>query len=61
MKQSRNLYWFKNGCISGPDPFDLLFPKMTKCTMFTYGPSGTAQNHDGLCVMPVNVINEKVF
>ena len=43
----------------GPDPFDVVFPKMTKCTLNTYGPSGTVQNHDALCVMTVNVLNEK--
>jgi hypothetical protein len=24
-----------------------------------YGPSGTLQNLDGLCVLPINVLNEK--
>ena len=28
---------------------------------FKYGPSGTIQNHDGLCILPTNIINEKVF
>jgi len=46
---------------SSSDPFDLIFPKMTKCTLRTYGPSGTLQNHDSLCVLPVNIFNEKIF
>ena len=33
---------------------------MTKCTLELYGPSGTVQNYDGLCVLPINVLNEKV-
>ena len=33
---------------------------MTKCTMNLYGASGTLQNYDALCVMPVNMLNEKV-
>ena len=45
----------------GLDPFDVLFPKMTKCTLNTYGPSGTIQRHDGLCVLPINVFNEKLY
>ena len=45
----------------GPDPFDKIFPKMTKCTMRTYGPSGTLQTHDALCVMGCNVLNEKIY
>ena len=45
----------------GTDPFHIVFPKMTKCTIETYGPSGTIQNSDGLCVLPINVLNEKIF
>lgn len=26
-----------------------------------YGPSGTVQNFDAFCVLPVNILNEKVF
>ena len=44
-----------------PDPMHVVFPKMAKCTFFKYGPSGTIQKHDGLCVLPVNIINEKIF
>lgn len=37
----------------GPDPFDTVFPKMTKCTMNTYGPSGTIQVSlcENLCIV----------
>ena len=45
----------------GDDPFHLIFPKMTKCTLEMYGPSGTIVNYDGLCVLPVNILNEKIF
>lgn len=38
-----------------------VFPKMTKCTFHKYGPSGSIQNHDTLCVMALNIINEKVY
>ena len=34
---------------------------MTKCTFHKYGPSGTVQLHDGLCVLPSNIINEKIY
>ena len=34
---------------------------MTKCTLNTYGPSGTVQKHDGLCILPINVFNEKLY
>ena len=26
-----------------------------------YGPSGTIQQYDSLCILPVNILNEKVF
>lgn len=26
-----------------------------------YGPSGTIQQYDALCILPVNILNEKVF
>jgi len=43
------------------DPMAKVFPKMTKCTFHKYGPSGTIQNHDGLCILPINIINEKIY
>ncbi|XP_049887969.1 innexin inx1-like isoform X2 [Pectinophora gossypiella] len=42
------------------DPLIYIFPRMTKCTFYYYGPSGTVANLDSLCVLPLNVINEKV-
>ncbi len=44
-----------------PDPMHVVFPKLTKCTFHKYGPSGTVQKLDGLCVLPLNIINEKIF
>jgi len=32
------------------DPMARVFPKMTKCTFHKFGPSGTVQKFDGLCV-----------
>jgi len=43
------------------DPMAVVFPKVTKCTFRKYGPSGTIENHDGLCVLPLNIINEKIY
>jgi len=43
------------------DPMAKVFPKMSKCTFHKYGPSGTIQNHDGLCILPINIINEKIY
>ena len=43
------------------DPMAKVFPKMSKCTFHKYGPSGTIENHDGLCILPINTINEKIY
>jgi len=44
-----------------PDPMAKVFPKVTKCTFHKYGTSGTVEKSDGLCVLPLNIINEKIF
>ncbi|KAF0299720.1 Innexin inx2 [Amphibalanus amphitrite] len=44
-----------------PDPMAMVFPKVTKCTFHKYGASGTVQRLDGLCVLSLNIINEKIF
>ena len=43
------------------DPLDVVFPKVTKCTFHKFGPSGTIEKFDGLCVLPLNIINEKIY
>lgn len=43
------------------DPMVYIFPRVTKCTFHKFGPSGTIQTHDSLCVLPLNIINEKTY
>lgn len=43
------------------DALDRVFPKVTKCSFDKYGPSGTIQRFDGLCVLSLNIINEKIY
>lgn len=43
------------------DPMIKVFPRMTKCTFHRYGSSGDVQRHDALCILPVNIINEKIY
>jgi len=43
------------------DPMHKVFPKVAKCTFNKYGPSGSIQTHDALCVLPLNIINEKIY
>ncbi|KAL4127160.1 hypothetical protein QTP88_011358 [Uroleucon formosanum] len=43
------------------DPMSRIFPKVAKCTFEQYGSSGTIQKVDGLCLLPLNVLNEKIY
>lgn len=43
------------------DVLDVVFPKLTKCHFHKYGASGSLQMHDTLCVMALNIINEKIY
>lgn len=43
------------------DPMSRVFPTVTKCTFHKYGPSGSVQKFDGLCVLPLNIVNEKIY
>jgi len=43
------------------DPLAEVFPKVAKCSFHKFGASGTVERHDGLCVLPLNIINEKIY
>jgi len=43
------------------DPMSKVFPRVTKCTFQKYGPSGSLQLHDAQCVLPINIVNEKIY
>ncbi|CAG2164367.1 unnamed protein product [Oppiella nova] len=43
------------------DPMIATFPRMTKCTFHQYGPSGDVQRHDALCILRLNILNEKMY
>lgn len=43
------------------DPMIAIFPRMTKCTFHRYGSSGDVQKHDALCILPLNIVNEKIY
>ena len=44
-----------------PNPAKSIFPRVAKCTFMKFGPSGTLQRHDAQCVLPINIINEKIY
>lgn len=39
----------------------VLFPSQAKCDYFNFGSSGSIQRIDALCLLPQNVLNEKIF
>lgn len=43
------------------DPLISTFPRITKCTFHYYGPSGEITQSDYQCLLPQNLLNEKVF
>ncbi|XP_054161033.1 innexin inx2-like [Oppia nitens] len=43
------------------DPMSRVFPKLTKCTFRQFGPSGDIKRFDNLCLLPHNILNEKVY
>jgi hypothetical protein len=42
-------------------PTGRVFPKMAKCTFNRFGPSGDVQSYDNLCLLPLNILNEKIY
>lgn len=43
------------------DPMVYVFPRVTKCIFHKYGASGSIQKHDSLCLLPLNIVNEKTY
>ncbi|KAK7063016.1 hypothetical protein SK128_006043 [Halocaridina rubra] len=43
------------------NPLNEIFPKVAKCTWYKYGASGTIQKLDSMCVLPLNIVNEKTY
>lgn len=43
------------------DPMVFVFPRITKCIFHKYGASGSIQKHDSLCLLPLNIVNEKTY
>lgn len=53
----------RNGGLQGEmtNPMQWVFPTVTKCIFKKYGPSGTVEGRDGMCFLPQNAINQKVY
>uniref|UniRef100_T1JAF8 Innexin n=1 Tax=Strigamia maritima TaxID=126957 RepID=T1JAF8_STRMM len=52
---------FMDGDQERIDPMIFIFPRMTKCHFHKAGPSTEIKKHDALCVLPPNVVNEKIY
>lgn len=55
------LSWSDSDPEERTDPMIDVFPRITKCTFHKYGPSGTIEKHDAMCVLALNIINEKIY
>lgn len=43
------------------DAMSRVFPKVGSCTFTHFGVSGSLQSFNALCILPINIINEKVY
>ncbi|AAS58041.1 innexin Vnx-c16 [Ichnoviriform fugitivi] len=43
------------------NPMEKVFPTITQCIYERYGPSGTMESRDGICVMAQNSVNSKIY
>ncbi|XP_075677242.1 innexin inx2-like [Dermatophagoides pteronyssinus] len=43
------------------NPMIRVFPRVTKCTFRMFGASGTLEKHDTLCILSINILNEKIY
>ena len=46
---------------NNPFTMDYNFPKLTKCNLEIVGPSGSYEFKDGLCSLPLNKLNERIY
>lgn len=43
------------------DPMIEVFPRLTKCDFYKFGSGGSVEHFKELCVLPINIINEKIY
>ncbi|KAL3213892.1 hypothetical protein MRX96_007300 [Rhipicephalus microplus] len=43
------------------DPMVRVFPRVAKCHFHKFGSSGNVETHDAVCVLPLNIVNEKIY
>lgn len=55
------LKYLNTNATDNTNPLNEIFPKVAKCTWHKFGASGTIQTHDSMCVLPLNIVNEKTY
>lgn len=55
-----DMFWM-TGMEQRSDPADAVFPRFTRCTFLARAAPGSVQSLDGVCVLPLNVINQKIY
>ena len=43
------------------NPMTMAFPRLAKCAFGKYGQGGSIEKNDLLCLLPLNILNEKIF
>ncbi|KAL1494949.1 hypothetical protein ABEB36_010450 [Hypothenemus hampei] len=56
-----SLYGYEVATKPWPQAYNRVFPKKTKCVYTKFGHSGSVVDIDALCVLPLNILNEKFF
>ncbi|XP_037082838.1 innexin inx2-like [Pollicipes pollicipes] len=57
----RCVQYFSNSSSMSVSPLTDTFPKLTKCEFQSFGVSGTVEKLDAICVLALNILNEKVY
>ena len=52
-------HFFSLGMLS--EALTVVFPKVVKCSMSYHGVSGNIENNSGMCTLPINIVNEKIY
>ncbi|KAL1509984.1 hypothetical protein ABEB36_004645 [Hypothenemus hampei] len=56
-----SLYGYEVATKPWPQAYNRVFPKKAKCTYTKFGHSGSIIDIDALCILPLNILNEKFF
>ncbi|KAF2358624.1 Innexin [Trinorchestia longiramus] len=58
---SKTLRYLNGNADVEHNPLIYAFPRVVKCHFQKFGASGSLENHDLMCLLPQNIVNEKIF